>query len=87
MKVIYLKKEDLKFTRESYSESLKSSISRIKIQIALKVKVVEDGYLVIDGHKRMTVINDLNLDINIPCLLINDFEKQGSTYWGSMNHH
>jgi hypothetical protein len=87
MKVIYLKPSQIIYTKTDYSNDLMESVSRAKIQFAIKVKVDGDKYICLDGNKRLSIVNDLNLDISIPVVLTNDFSKQGSTFWGAMNHH
>ena len=87
MKVIYLNPGQIEYEHTAYSEELKESVMRVKIQIAIRVKVDGDRYVCLDGNKRLSIINDLGLDIRIPAVLTNDFSKQGSTYWGAMNHH
>jgi hypothetical protein len=87
MKVIYLKPSQITYTKTDYSNDLMESVSRAKIQFAIKVKVDGDKYICLDGNKRLSIVNDLNLDISIPVVLTNDFSKQGSTFWGAMNHH
>jgi len=87
MQVIYLTKEQIKYHQTAYDQALVASIKRVKIQIALKIKLTSTGYECVDGNKRLSIINDYQLDFKIPCLLVNDFSKQGSSYWGAMNHH
>ena len=87
MKVIYLKPNQIIFQKTDYSKDLMESVKRAKIQIAIKVKVDGDKFVCLDGNKRLSIIQDLDLDINIPVVLTNDFSKQGSTFWGAMNHH
>lgn len=87
MKVIYLKPSQIIYNKTDYSNDLLESVNRAKIQFAIKVKVAGDKYICIDGNKRLSIVNDLNLDISIPVVLTNDFSKQGSTFWGAMNHH
>lgn len=59
MKVISLPMEHIKFQYISYPSSLSESLNRIGQNFPIKVKKIEDQYIVIDGNKRMSAIYDL----------------------------
>lgn len=71
---------------------LYESIEKRGIAIPVKVRVLENGYECVDGHKRLTVCNKLSKKdakfLRIPVMLVNDFSKAGSGYWGNtQNKH
>lgn len=62
MRIIALKLEDIRFKRKLYDEELKESIARRGLAFPLKVHVDDEGYSCIDGHKRLSVLEDLKGD-------------------------
>lgn len=75
------------YQKMEINPELINSIKNRGISLAIKVKCVEDGYEVIDGHKRCNACEMLGIE-EIPCVLTNDFSKAGSAYWGNTkNHH
>lgn len=88
----YLPLEEIRYQKRDYPIELKQSIINRGIVIAVKVKVTEDGYECVDGHKRCTILKELSTSNDkfkrVPCTLINDFSKSGSAYWGNtQNRH
>ena len=88
----YIDIRKIKFQKKTYPEELKKSIINRGIAIAIKVKVTEDGYECVDGHKRCTILEELSLldkkYEKVACTLVNDFSKAGSAYWGNtQNRH
>ncbi|WP_442881314.1 hypothetical protein [Anaerorhabdus sp.] len=51
----------------------------------------DEGIYCVDGHKRCSACQILeeteNREIEVNCMITNDFSKSGSTYWGARNHH
>lgn len=76
----------------AYEESLKESIHKRGIAIPVKVRKEEDHYVCVDGNKRLSVCADLAQEnekfLRIPIMILNDFSKAGSAYWGNtQNKH
>ena len=73
-------------------EKLTDSIRRRGIAIPVRVNVEEDHYVCLDGRKRLTaslrLIEEEEKFAVIPVMILNDFSKAGSAYWGNTrNHH
>lgn len=51
----------------------------------------ESGIHCVDGHKRLSACAILEqrdkCEIEVNCMITNDFTKAGSNYWGARNHH
>ncbi|MEG0734726.1 MAG: ParB/Srx family N-terminal domain-containing protein [Anaerorhabdus sp.] len=74
------------------SEELVTSIEARGIIIPVKVECIDgDMYRCVDGHKRLNACKQIedktNCEFEVFCMLVNDFSKSGSTYWGARNHH
>lgn len=71
---------------------LLSSIQKRGIAIPVQVNVRDGYYECIDGNKRLSAAKQLIL-LNekfrkIPVVLMNDYSKAGSGFWGNTrNHH
>ncbi len=74
------------------SQELVDSIAKRGIAIPVKVNRTDNGYECVDGRKRLTACSILlekypSLE-RIPVMLMNDFSKSGSSFWGNtQNHH
>lgn len=82
----------ISFEEVPYSKELYESIATRGIAIPIKVEVKEDGFLCVDGKKRLTIAKQLakeNPKFNrIPIMITNDFSKSGSAFWGNtQNKH
>lgn len=71
---------------------LLDSIAARGIAIPVHVNVTEDGYECADGHKRLSACAVLaerdERFLNIPVMILNDYSKAGSAFWGNtQNHH
>lgn len=83
--------DDIHFEEEDPG-FLKDSIEKRGIAIPVQVNVRDGYYECIDGRKRLTACKQL-LSISdkfrkIPVVLMNDYSKAGSGFWGNTrNHH
>ncbi len=71
---------------------LLDSIAVRGIAIPVQVNVTEDGYECVDGHRRLSACAVLGAGderfLNIPVMILNDYSKAGSAFWGNtQNHH
>ena len=62
------------------------------IAIPIHVEKYEDKYKCIDGHKRLTCALELSKENDkyrrIPIMILNDYSKAGSSFWGNtQNKH
>lgn len=72
--------------------TLLESIRKRGIAIPVQVNRVEDGYVCVDGRKRLSacalLIKENPKFHRIPVMLMNDYSKAGSAYWGNtQNKH
>lgn len=77
-----IKINEIKFTYKPYNNSLLESIKARGICLPVKVNEENDSYICIDGHKRLSVLQDLNIDY-VVVMINNDFSKAGSSFWGN----
>ena len=88
MRVIKIGIENIKFNYTSYSEDLFNSVKRVGNSIPIRVnKIDSDLYEVIDGHKRCSIIKDLNTANIASVMIVNDHSCAGSGNWSSKNTH
>jgi ParB-like chromosome segregation protein Spo0J len=72
--------------------SLLESIRKRGIAIAVAVNVTNDGYVCVDGRKRLSACAILSREdprfARIPVVLMNDYSRAGSSFWGNtLNRH
>lgn len=72
--------------------NLLESIEKRGIAIAVQVNRCEHGYVCVDGRKRLSacaVLAEKDPKFRrIPVVLMNDYSKAGSLFWGhTQNHH
>ncbi|MCR5794872.1 MAG: ParB/RepB/Spo0J family partition protein [Solobacterium sp.] len=71
---------------------LTASIRVRGIAIPVQVNVTEDGYECADGNRRLSACAQLIREDErfrrIPVMILNDYSKAGSSYWGNtQNRH
>lgn len=71
---------------------LLESIAARGIAIPVHVNVTETGYECVDGCRRLSACAILGEKdrrfLKIPVMILNDFSKAGSAFWGNtQNHH
>ncbi len=79
----YIYKED---------KSIFDSIKKRGIAIPVQVEKYDNKYKCIDGNKRLTAAYELSKDDikyrKIPIMILNDYSKAGSSFWGNtQNKH
>lgn len=90
MRLKYAYLEEIDFTISSYSQSLYESIERIGLSFAIKVRLKNDRYECIDGHKRLTVLKalkDKGIEKKITIIVINDGSVRSNDAWAGRNTH
>ncbi len=80
--------------RFEYSDpgTLVDSIRRRGVAIPVQVNVTDTGYECIDGRKRLSACRILSEEDasfeKIPVMILNDYSKSGSSFWGNtQNKH
>ncbi len=71
---------------------LLDSIEKRGMAIAVAVNRKDGYYECVDGHKRLSACKKLSLKNEkfrrIAVMILNDYSKAGSTFWGNtQNHH
>ena len=85
--------DNILFEEEEISDFLLQSIEIRGIAIPVHVRSIEENrYECIDGKKRLTAAKKLSEKDakfrRIPVMIMNDFSKAGSSFWGNtQNHH
>lgn len=83
---------EIRYDSKEPSQSLLESVRVRGIVIPIRVNTCDTGYECIDGHKRLTACAILSKEDSkysrIPVMIVNDYSKSGSSYWGNtQNHH
>lgn len=84
--------ESIEYEPEPVSAELLESIRTRGIAIPVRVNETERGYRCEDGRKRLSACALLLKEdprfSRIPIMILNDFRKAGSSFWGNtQNHH
>lgn len=78
--------KEIQFQRIS-NPQLKESIEKRGLAIPIRVNQLEQGYCCVDGHQRLTSLEELGIEEAMVCIE-NNFKKAGSGFWGNtQNHH
>ena len=79
--------KDIRFETVACDEKFIASIRQRGIAIPVQVNVTEDGYVCIDGRKRLSACCLLAKEDSkfgrIPVMILNDYSKAGSAFWGN----
>ena len=72
--------------------NLLESIEKRGIAIPVQVNVTDSGYQCVDGNRRLSacaILKDKNEKFSrIPVMILNDYSKAGSAFWGNtQNKH
>lgn len=92
MKILYIPLKEIQFETKKFDDTLAFSISRISLSFPIKVKKIENGYLCIDGHKRLSAIKWL-IDqhtntrdfTTIPAILVSNARTDNG--WSRKRYH
>ena len=84
--------DEISWEPEDPGEELIESIHKRGIAIPVHVNRTDHGYVCVDGRKRLTACRILAAEDpsfqKVAVMLMNDYSKAGSTYWGNtLNHH
>ncbi len=83
---------EIRFETAAVDPEFLASIRKRGIAIPVKVTQDEEGYVCVDGRKRLSAAavlaaEDTRFEM-IPVMITNDFTKAGSAYWGNTkNRH
>ncbi|MBQ1468542.1 MAG: ParB-like nuclease domain-containing protein [Solobacterium sp.] len=79
--------EEIQYTEKPVPDNLLESIRIRGVAIPVRVRKTETGYECLDGHQRLSALNQLMQEDErfrrVPVMLVNDFTKAGSGFWGN----
>lgn len=83
---------EIEFEFEEPGEVLLESIRKRGIAIPVHVNAEDNGYVCVDGRKRLSacqILSEENEKLKrIPVMIRNDYTKAGSAFWGNtQNKH
>lgn len=86
-----VKLSEIRYTEKDPGPLL-DSIAKRGIAIPVQVNADDEGYECVDGHRRLSACAVLAREDErfamIPVMILNDFSKAGSAFWGNtQNHH
>ncbi|MGN1183128.1 MAG: ParB N-terminal domain-containing protein [Faecalibacillus sp.] len=94
MRIKKINYQYIHFEYKQYSQSLYDSIKRIGLSFPIKVNMIDHQYYCIDGHKRLSAIQDLLKNEKgyekrqeIPFIIYNDGSTRSNDCWRSRNTH
>lgn len=86
MRIVKIKIEDIKYTPSAYDEILKESIKRIGLSFPIKVNQYQSHYQCVDGNKRLTILNELEIK-EVNCIIMDNGNSRSNDCWRGRNHH
>ena len=84
----------INFQERSYPQSMYDSIKRIGLSFPIKVNIIDGKYYCKDGHKRLSIIQDLLKNEEgyerrreVPYIIYNDGSSRSNDCWRDRNMH
>lgn len=94
MRYIKVDMTQIQFQYQSYSQSLYDSIIRIGFSFPIQVNVINNQYICIDGHKRLSALADIlkadphyHRGSKVTVLIKNSENVRSSDCWRGRNTH
>ena len=94
MRIRKLNLSNIHYIRKNYSQNLKESILRIGFSFPIKVRLTNNQYYCIDGHKRLSCLEDILLSDSyykrgseIPVIIDNNGDIRSNDQWYDRNKH
>lgn len=94
MRITKIALQDIHYQYSEYTQQLYDSIVRIGFSFPIKVQLIENQYYCIDGHKRLSVLQDILK--NDPCysrghqvcvIIENNGNTRSNDCWRGRNTH
>ena len=84
--------QEITFEKTEVDPDFLESVRTRGIAIPVKVIRTDEGYVCRDGNRRLSAAAVLARDdsrfVTVPVMIVNDFSKAGSAYWGNTkNRH
>ena len=84
----------INFEYRSYPQSMYDSVRRIGLSFPVKVDIIDGKYYCKDGHKRLSIIQDLLKNEegyekrrDVPYIIYNDGSSRSNDCWRDRNMH
>ena len=92
MRIKELSLYDIQYDQTDYSETLQSSIERIGFSFPIKVKQIDGQYVCVDGHKRLSALNDLitngsKRSDRVKVIVVDSDDNRSNDCWRDRNFH
>ncbi|MBS5115271.1 MAG: ParB-like nuclease domain-containing protein [Erysipelotrichaceae bacterium] len=86
MRIVKVKIDLIEYQPSKYPPILKNSIQKIGLSFPIKVITKQNKYECIDGHKRLTILKELNIqDVN--CIIMDNGNNRSNDCWRQRNYH
>ena len=90
MRIRKINFQEINFEYRSYPQSMYDSIKRIGLSFPIKVNIIDGKYYCKDGHKRLSIIQDLLKNERrreVPYIIYNDGSSRSNDCWRDRNMH
>ena len=78
--------KQITYQKKEYAPALKESVERIGLSFMIKVNENEEGYECVDGHKRMAILNLLQVE-RVNVIVQNDGSSRSNDCGKGRNSH
>ncbi len=94
MRYIKVNINDIEFEYKEYEQSLYQSVERIGFSFPISVNIIDNKYICIDGHKRLSVLKDILMNnpdykrgSEVVVLVKNNENSRSQDCWRGRNTH
>ena len=94
MRILKVPISEINFSKSEYNQQLYDSIIRIGFSFPIKVSLTENGYQCVDGHKRLSALEDILKDNpsykrgnQVAVIVENNGNVRSNDCWRGRNHH
>ena len=94
MRIRKINVEEINFEYRSYPQSINDYIKIIGLSFPIKVNIIDGKYYCKDGHKRLSIIQDLLKNEEgyerrreVPYIIYNDGSSRSNDCWRDRNMH
>ncbi len=84
----------IQYEYKEYSQTLYQSVLRIGFSFPIKVNIIDGHYYCVDGHKRLSILNDLLKENpsyqkgdDVTIIVLNNGNSRSNDCWRSRNTH
>ena len=94
MRITKLDISNIQFIYQDYNQDLYDSIIRIGFSFPIKVQSTSQGYICVDGHKRLSVLHDIlkehpdyHRGSQVNVIIENNGDSRSNDCWRGRNSH